>query len=100
VGRYYCSYWELALVNARGCDAVFRLHQRRRIDSHRGPRLGWSDHVVTWAKQARPDWIAPREYAGRPTELTVREARIYVRRRGYRTRVLVLVTTLMDAGAF
>jgi hypothetical protein len=96
--RCYCSYWELALAAARGCDAVFRLHQRRHVDFCRGRRLGRSDHVVTWAKPARPDWMTPQEHAGLPAELAVREVRIYVRRRGYRTRVLVVATTLVDAG--
>jgi Transposase DDE domain len=98
--RYYCSYFELALVGERGCDAVFRMHQRRRVDFRRGRRLGPSDHVVTWAKPARPEWLTPREYARLPMELTVREVRVWINRPGYRTRVLVVATTLLDPEAF
>jgi Transposase DDE domain len=78
--RYYCSYFELALVGERGCDAVFRMHQRRRVDFRRGRRLGPSDHVVTWAKPARPEWLEPREYARLPAELAVREVRVWINR--------------------
>ena len=98
--RYYCSYFELALVGERGCDAVFRMHQRRRVDFRRGRRLGPSDHVATWAKPARPEWLEPREYARLPAELTVREVRVWINRPGYRTRVLVVATTLLDSEEF
>ena len=36
-------------------------------------------------------------YAALPDELTVREVRVRVSRRGFRTRVFVVVTTLLDA---
>jgi hypothetical protein len=98
--RYYCSYWELALVRERGCDAVFRMHQRRRVDFRRGRRLGPSDHVVTWAKPPRPEWLTPEEYARLPEVLAVREVRVWLDRPGYRTRVLVVATTLLDPEAF
>jgi len=98
--RYYCSYFQLALVGERGCDAVFRMHQRRRVDFRRGRRLGPSDHVVTWAKPARPEWLTPQEYAGLPEELAVREVRVWINRPGYRTRVLVVATTLLAPEAF
>jgi hypothetical protein len=97
--RYYCSYFELALVAERGCDAVFRMHQRRRVDFRRGRRLGPSDHVVAWTRPARPEWLDPAEYARLPAELAVREVRAWVDRPGYRTRVLVVATTLLDPAA-
>ena len=55
--RYYCSYFLVALLRARGVDVVFRLHQRRHYDFRRGQRVGRGDHRVTWSKPARPDWM-------------------------------------------
>jgi len=98
--RYYCSYWELALLAQRGCDVVCRMHQRRRVDFRRGRRLGPSDHVVRWAKPQRPEWLTPEEYALLPDTLAVRELRVWIKRPGYRTKVLVVATTLLDAEAF
>jgi hypothetical protein len=98
--RYYCSYFEMVLVRQRGCDALFRMHQRRRVDFRRGRRLGSSDHIVTWAKPARPEWLTLQEYARLPAELTVREVRVWINRPGYRTRVLVVATTLLDQEQF
>jgi hypothetical protein len=98
--RYFCSYWELALVCERGGDVVTRLHQRRKADFRRGQRLGPCDHVVSWAKPPRPEWMTPEEYARLPAALAVRELRVRVAQPGYRTRVLVVATTLLDAEAF
>jgi hypothetical protein len=95
--RYFCSYWEVAAARQRGADVVFRQHQRRQTDFRRGRRLGRCDHVVTWQRPARPDWMEEAEYQGLPATLAVREVRVRVRQRGFRTRVLVVVTTLRDA---
>jgi hypothetical protein len=98
--RYFGSYWELAQVRQRGADLVCRLHQRRGVDFRRGRRLGTDDHVVAWDKPRRPDWMDEATYAALPEQLAVREVRVRVRQPGFRTRVLVVATTLLDPGAF
>jgi Transposase DDE domain len=98
--RGYGSYWEIALVRRRGVDVVGRLHQCRRPDFRRGRRLGPEDHVVEWTKPARPDWMDEATYAALPATLAIREVRVRVRHPGFRTRVLVVVTTLLDVAAF
>jgi hypothetical protein len=55
--RYYCSYFEIALLQQRGIDVVMRLHQRRPVDFRRGRRLGPEDHVIVWKKPKRPEWL-------------------------------------------
>src|SRR5262249_41424568 len=94
--RHYCSYWEVALARQRGADAVLRLHQRRKADFRRGLRWGRGDHVVWWAKPGRPAWMDAAAYAGLPDRLAVRELRVRVDRPGFRTRVLVVATTLLS----
>ncbi len=98
--RYDCSYFLVALALRRGVEVVFRLHQRRGVDFRRGRRLGVDDHVVTWQRPARPDWMDAATYAALPPTLTVREVRTQVRRPGYRIRELVVVTTLTDAETY
>jgi hypothetical protein len=97
--RYFSSFWELALTRQRGADLVCRLHQRRRVDFRRGRRLGPADHVVEYAKPARPDWMDEASYQALPATLAVREVRVRVCQPGFRTKVLVVVTTLLDAEA-
>jgi len=98
--RYYCSYFLIALLQAHGVEVVFRLHQRRGVDFRRGRRLGPDDHLVSWDKPPRPDWMDEGVYAALPATLEVREMRTQVRQPGYRVRELVVVTTLCDADSY
>jgi len=93
----YCSYFLLALLLARGVDAVTRQHQCRRTDFRSGQRLGSADHVVLWERPARPKWMDEETYATIPATLTVRELKVRVDVPGFRIRELVVVTTLTDA---
>jgi hypothetical protein len=95
--RAYCSYWLLAALQARGVDVAIRLHQSRRYDFSTGRCLGPDDHVVEWARPDRPDWMDKPMYHATPKTLTVREVRFQVDRPGYRTREIVVATTLSDA---
>jgi Transposase DDE domain len=95
--RLFCSYWVIVDSKARGVDVVFRLHQTRKTDFRRGRRLGPDDHIVTWPKAQRPDWMSPAEYATMPKELRLREIRVRIKDRTKRTRVIVIATTLLDA---
>jgi len=96
--RGFSSYWELALVRRRGANLISRLHQCRRADFRTGRRLGREDQVVVWAKPQRPSWMDEMTYAALPASEAVRQLRVRVRPAGFRVRVLVVVTTLLDAG--
>ena len=98
--RAYCSYWLIAALQARGVDVAFRLHQSRHYDFGTGVRRGDDDHVVTWARPARPTWMDKPTYLATPKTLTIREVRFRVDRAGYRTREIVVATTLADAAAY
>jgi hypothetical protein len=98
--RYFGSYWELALTRQHDADMVCRLHQRRRADFRSGRRLGREDHVVCWSKPPRPEWLDEATYAALPASLAVRETRVWVAAAGFRTKVLVVATTLLDAATF
>lgn len=93
----FCSYFMIALLLARKVDVVFRQHQRRTTDFRRGRSLGREDHVVVWEKPERPEWMDEETYAQIPETLTVRELKVRVHIRGFRTQTMVVVTTLTDA---
>ena len=95
--RFFCNYWVIVDSQGRGVDVVFRLHQTRKTDFRRGRRLGPDDHIVTWPKAQRPDWMSPADYARMPKELQLREIRVRIKERKKRTREIVIVTTLLDA---
>jgi hypothetical protein len=98
--RYYCSYFLIALLQARKIDVVTRLHQRRNCDFRRGRRLGPDDHVVRWLKPAKPDWMDEATYAQMPDHLEVRELAVRITEPGFRTESLIVVTTLTDASQY
>jgi len=94
--RYYCSYFMIALLLPHGVDVVFRLHQLRKYDFRRGRRLGSGDHIVEWHRPQRPKWMDRATYATMPETLTVRELRFHVDNPGFRTREIIVATTLLD----
>jgi Transposase DDE domain len=98
--RSFGSFYELALWQARGVDAVVRLHQARRADFRTGRRLGPKDHIVVWDRPDRPEWLDEETCAALPRTLAVREVAVRVAQPGFRTRRLVVVTTLRDADAY
>jgi hypothetical protein len=95
--RFFSGWFDIALLQARGVDVVVRQHQLRTTDFRKGQRLGPEDHVVRWPKPQRPKWMTRETYAALPEELTLREVRVHVTQKGFRTKQLVVVTTLLDA---
>jgi len=97
--RLYDCYRDIFVLRARGVDSVFGKKQSRRCDFRKGRRLGPGDHVVTWKK---PKYDASRyasraEWESLPEEMEMREIRVTARRPGFKTKTIVLVTTLLDA---
>ena len=98
--RYYCSYFMIALLQARGVDLVARLHQRRPTDFRRGRRLGNDDHCITWSRPKRPEWMDQSTYDRMPASIEVRAIRVHVGQPGFRVNSFVAVTTMMDADKY
>lgn len=95
--RGFTSFFDMYLLKQRDVDTVLRRHQMRAADFRRGKRLGRHDHLVAWKKPAeRPAWLSPEMYAAVPEEWIVREVKVLVTVKGFRTRAYVIVTTLLD----
>jgi Transposase DDE domain len=116
--RGFCSFVHLALLAARDVHAVFRMHQKQLVDFTPGRRharpgqkgatglprsrwikqLGPFDQVVEWFRPAdRPAWMSEESFLALPESLILRELRYEIGRRGFRTRSVTLVTTLLDS---
>lgn len=96
--RFFCSYYDVAMLAKRQVDIVFRKHQLRETDFRRGKRLGKGDHVITWKKPLqRPSWMEAETFATLPEQLILREVQVEIRQRGIRVRKLTIITTLLDA---
>ena len=92
---YYSSYFLVASLQACGVDYIGRQHQRRTVDFRCGQRLGYEDHRIEWTKPARPTWMEAAAYQQVPERLQVRQLRVRVFRKGFRTSVLLVVPTLL-----
>jgi hypothetical protein len=97
--RLMCAWAEMVMLKQRGVDCVCRLSSHRTADFRRGKRLGKGDHVVEWPKPPKPRSADRAAYDALPGSLTVREVRVRVAQAGFRSRSIVVVTTLLDAGA-
>jgi DDE family transposase len=97
--RGFCCFWTLAQAQARGADAVLRLHQGWIKDARWGRRLGAGSRGLRLGKPARPAWMEAADYQALPEQLHLRTVAVRVRQRGFRTRALVVVTTLVDPAA-
>jgi putative transposase len=98
--RCLCSFLLLAVLAQRGIHCCARLHRHRKSDFRRGKRLGHDDHLVTWLRPKRPDWMSQEVYDGIPQTITLRELRFQVKVPGRRTTTLVVVTSLTDSEAY
>ena len=101
--RFYGAYADLAQLRARGCDGVFRLRgsRARALRFRQGQRLGKNDRLFTWSRpKQRPRTLSPEEFAQLPATLTVRVLRFDTRVKGFRSRRILVVTTLLDPQAF
>jgi hypothetical protein len=114
--RGFASFAHLALLFMRGMYGLFRGHQKqivsfrvgRKHTKHRKPRkglprsryvrrLGRYDQLVEYVKpKQKPKWMDDAKYATLPETLLVRELRYFTPQKGYRTKVITLVTTLLD----
>jgi len=113
--RAFGSYAHLALCLGRGLHGLFRAHQRQIVNFRLGRRhgakgqpksrwlrrLGRRDQLAEYFKpKGRPEWMTAEQYAALPDSIVVRELRYAVGRPGRRTRVVTLVTTLLDPEAY
>jgi len=96
--RGFCNWGLLAQCLQRDVQAVFRVKGRRRRDFRYGRRLSPDERLVHWRKpRLRAVSFSPEQWAALPEELTLRLVRCRLERPGFRTRQVILVTTLLDA---
>ena len=119
--RGFCSYLHLAMLRRRGVHGVFRVHQRLKVDFAPGrnyakpgqagahvkglPRtrqirkLGPLDQIVEWYRPASVT-ETQEDDDGRKVRIArrmkLRELQYETGGRGFRTRRVTLVTTLLD----
>jgi len=91
------NWANIQMLQKRGTELVSRLNKAHRTtDFRRGQRLGPDDHIVRWPKPTSIRSLDRGAYRALPDAVTVREVRVRVTQPGFRTRSVVVVTTLLD----
>jgi hypothetical protein len=97
--RLYCTYANICWLLGQGAEVVFRKHQSRNSEKGKIERLGKNDRIVHWNKPHSKSAHRGLTHALwdilLPT-LRLREVTFKVTCKGYRTREIILVTTLLD----
>ena len=95
--RGFCDFVTIAGLWLRKVDCVLRLNAMRPHDFRKGKRLGPYDRLVTWQKpQRKPRTASKKLWRSLPEQITLRLLCYPVCIPGFRTRKLILVTTLLD----
>jgi hypothetical protein len=95
--RLTANWATIQMLQARGVELVSRLNKAKRTaDFRRGRRLGPEDHIVRWGKPTSIRSLDWPTYKALPDAIEVRECRVRVAQPGFRTRSVVVVTTLLD----
>jgi hypothetical protein len=99
--RGFCSFADFYKLLQKGVDSVMRLHQRRSKRLTILKKLGKDDWLVEWEKsEICPTWLSREEWQNIPSSLIVRHVRIHVNIHGFRSKNIILATTLLDYKTF
>jgi hypothetical protein len=95
--RLFGDYATLADLPRQGVDVIARLNVKRKVDFRKAKRLGRNDGLLVWTRpEVCPPYLSTAQWAEMSATLTVRVVRFRVAVKGGRTRLITLVTTLLD----
>jgi Transposase DDE domain len=96
--RGFCNWALLAQCLERNLHAVFRVKGVRRRDFRQGKRISRDERLVQWPKPTqRARTVDAKAWALLPQVLTLRLVRCRLALPGFRTRQVIVVTTLLDS---
>lgn len=93
---YYCTYWLLAMCQARGVQVVMKNHHKRDDHPDDAVRICKGQRKVVWPRPQRPRWMSQEEYETMPNYVEVRLVDIKVDEPGFRTEGFTIATTIID----
>jgi len=95
--RAYGGFALLAAFSIRGVDVVARLHQRRQLDLRRAEKLGSHDWLTVFQKPYEPPpYMSKTEWSALPDAIPVRIIHSRLAVKGFRTKTIWILTTLLD----
>lgn len=97
----FTSYADYVLLEQMGVDSVMLNHQCRKKGLREIRKLGEGDRLVEWFKgERRPNWLTKEQWQDLPDTFAVREITVHIDTPGFRSKTIVIVTTLRDPEAY
>ena len=96
--RAFCSFTHVALLQQRATHAVLRMHQALQILKLRCLRkIAQNDRVIEWRKPKKaPSWLSEEQFDKLPQSIAVRWISYRIQRKGFRSKGVSIITTLLD----
>lgn len=95
--RGFCGYADFYFLGKRGVDCVMRNNQRRTVGITPVKRINKNDLIIEWHKMRPcPKWLTKEEWAAVPDRMTIREVTFTIDIQGFRTKKIVIATSLLD----
>lgn len=99
--RMFGCFALLAALPIQGVDVVARLHQGRNLDLRHADKLGPDDWQIPLHKSyVQPSYLKRKEWRALPKTIRVRVIRSCLQIKGFRTRTIWIITTLLDANVY
>lgn len=105
--RGFAGFAHVALLTRAQVRCCLRLPKHLQVRGKGQGRLTWikklgpGDCLVCWARPIkRVGWLSLRAWKQLPRQMMLRQVSFRVRRKGYRTRSVVLLTTLLEADRY
>lgn len=93
----FCAYHDMSMLQKREVDSVVSLAKRKPVASSEAIKvLGKDDLLIHWKKPKKGKTFTKEEWAMVPEELILRQVKVNVQYKGFRTKVFYIVTTLLD----
>jgi len=96
--RYYTGFFDLGFFLLNKVDFVTRQNERRTKDFRQGKRLGKNDRIIKLIpprRSRKPFWVDDDLY-DQISSVKVREIRVQIRKNGFRTKIIYVITSLLD----
>lgn len=96
----FCGYYDLSNLAAQGVDSVVTIARRKPVTAEQADQvLGENDLITHWKKPTfyKKASYTKAQWEALPERLSIRQIRVTVAQKGFRSSHFYIATTLLDA---
>ncbi len=96
--KAFCGYRDICERSERGIDSIISLCRRPPVKAVNAVKnLGKGDLLIRWVRPLKVSGLSAENLQALPPSLLLRQVKITINQPGFRSKVIYLVTTLLDA---